>query len=155
MNSKKEQSQYLFFLVDSDLYAIEALVASEIVEYSNITKVPIMPSFVKGVTNIRGNIVPVIDMLDRFGLGKTSICDKTSIVVIKYKDDNGIEIQMGILIDEVYAVDDIDKKDTKEKPEFGTKCDKIFISMMGKYEGRYIAILDTQRILDIKELSKV
>jgi len=155
MNAKKEQSQYLFFLVDNDLYAIEALIASEIVEYSHVTKVPLMPTFVKGVTNIRGNIVPVIDMLDRFGLGKTKICDKTSIVVINYKDEDSVEIQMGILIDEVYAVDDIDINDTKHKPEFGTKCDKKFISKMGKYEGKYIAILDTQKILDIQELSEV
>ena len=154
MSNIKEQSQYLLFLVDDDLYAIKALTASEIVEYSDITKVPMMQSFVKGVTNIRGNIVPVIDMLDRFGIGKTTIGDKTSIVVINY-DEDGTKSQMGILIDEVYAVDDIDSIDTKPVPEFGTKFDKKFISKMGKYEGNYIAILDTQKVLDIKELSKL
>ncbi len=154
MNSlKEEQDQYLFFLVDGDLYAIEALIASEIVEYSDITKVPMMQSFVKGVTNIRGSIVPVIDMLDRFKLGKTKIADKTSIIVINYKDSNDIINQMGILIDEVYEVDNMDT--TKATPEFGTKFDKKFISKMGKYDGNYIAILDVQKILDINELSKL
>ena len=153
MNSEKDQ--YLLFLVGGDLYAIEALIASEIVEYSDVTKVPMMQSFIKGVTNIRGNIVPVIDMLDRFGLGKTDIGDKTSIVVINYEEENGVQIQMGILIDEVYAVDDINKSDTKLAPGFGTKFDRKFIANMGKYEGNYIAILDTQKVLDIKELSKL
>ena len=155
MNNEKEQDQYLFFLVGGDLYAIEALIASEIVEYSDVTKVPMMQPFIKGVTNIRGNIVPVIDMLDRFDLGATDIGDKTSIVVINYKEDNGVQIQMGILIDEVYAVDDINKSDTKSTPGFGTKFNRKFIAKMGKYEGDYIAILDTQKVLDIKELSKL
>lgn len=154
MSSEKEQSQYLFFLIGGDLYGIEALTASEIVEYSHVTKVPMMPSFVKGVTNIRGNIVPVIDILDRFKLGHTGIGDKTSIVVINYTTTDGIQLQMGVLIDEVYAVDDMRQEDIKEAPEFGTKFDKKFILKMGKYEGNYIAILNTQTVLDVKELSK-
>ncbi len=154
MNNEQEQSQYLLFLVGNDLYAIEALKTSEIVEYSHVTKVPMMPSFVKGVTNIRGNIVPVIDMRERFKLGTTVVGDKTSVVVINYKDIAN-EVQMGILIDEVYAVDDIKLEDTKSKPDFGTKFDKKFISKMGKYEGKYIAILDTHAILNVDELSKI
>lgn len=154
MSNDQNESQYLLFLVGGDLYAIEALKTSEIVEYSHITKVPMMPSFVKGVTNIRGNIVPVVDMLDRFRLGSTVIGDKTSVVVINYKDKDD-QVQMGILIDEVYAVDDIKLENTKSKPDFGTKFDKKFISKMGKYEGNYITILDTQAILNIEELSKI
>jgi purine-binding chemotaxis protein CheW len=154
MNNEQEQSQYLLFLVGGDLYAIEALTTSEIVEYSQVTKVPMMPTFVTGVTNIRGNIVPVIDMLDRFKMGATEIGDKTSVVVINYQDASN-EVQMGILIDEVYAVDDIKLDNTKPKPDFGTKFDKKFISKMGKYEGEYIAILDTQAILNVEELSNI
>lgn len=154
MSSKENQSQYLFFSIGGDLYAIRALITSEIVEYSHVTKVPMMPSFVKGVTNIRGNIVPVIDMLDRFKLGTTGIGDKTSIVVINYITKDDIQLQMGILIDEVYAVDDMSHHNIKEVPEFGTKFDKKFILSMGKYEGNYIAILNTQTVLDIEELSK-
>jgi len=154
MNIVEKDSQYLLFLVGGDLYAIKSLITSEIVEYSQVTKVPMMSPFIKGVTNIRGNIVPVIDMLDRIQLGTTDIGDKTSIVVINYKDKDDIEIQMGILIDEVYAVDDIKNQDIKQTPEFGTKFDKKFISEMGKFEGNYIAILDTQKLLNINELSK-
>ena len=149
-----KNDQYLLFLVGEDTYGVEALKAQEIVSYENITKIPMMNRYVNGITNIRGSIVPVIDMLDRFGIGKTTIGDKTSIVVIKY-DEDGVETHMGILIDEVYAVDDISITDVKPVPEFGTKFDKKFISKMCKYEGNYIAILDTQKVLDIKELSKL
>ncbi len=154
MSKQESNNQYLLFLVGGDLYAIKALDTSEIVEYSHVTKVPMMPSFVKGVTNIRGHIVPVIDMLDRFGLQTTEIGDKTSIVVINFLE-NGETLQMGILIDEVYEVDYIQSEDIKTKPDFGSKFDKKFISKMGKYEGKYIAILDTQAILNIEELSKI
>lgn len=153
-NIKIGQNQYLLFYVGGDIYAIEALTTSEIVEYTHITKVPVMPSFVKGVTNIRGNIVPVIDLLNRFNLGVSEINSKTSIVVINYQNDD-IVIQLGIIIDEVYEVDDIQTSHVTEAPEFGSKIDKRFLLRMGKYQGEYISILDTQAILNIQELSKI
>jgi len=146
------KDQYLLFLVGGVLYGVEALKAQEIVEYSNITKVPMMNSFVKGVTNIRGNIVPVIDLLDRFKLGKTVIADKTSIVVINYKKEDEIT-SIGIIIDEVYEVDNIEVANLKKAPEFGSKIDSKYILHMGKYEKKYIAILNTNTILNLNELS--
>ena len=148
------QNQYLFFLVGGVLYAIESLRAREIVEYVGVTKVPMMSSSVKGVTNIRGNIVPIIDLLDRFALGKTVIGDKTSIIVINYKKDN-VSMQIGIIIDEVYEVDNIETSNIKKAPEFGSKVDSKFILNMGKYDKKYIAILNIDTILDIDELSKL
>ena len=148
------QNQYLLFLVGGVLYGVEALKAQEIVEYSSITKVPTMKSFVKGVTNIRGNIVPVIDLLDRFGLGQTSIADKTSIVVVNHEKDEGI-MSIGIIIDEVYEVDSIDVGDLTKAPEFGSKIDAKYILHMGKYNKEYIAILNTNTILNIGELSQL
>ncbi len=148
------QDQYLLFLVGGVLYGIEALKAQEIVEYSSITKVPTMKSFVKGVTNIRGNIVPVIDLLDRFGLGQTSIADKTSIVVVTFEKDESA-MSIGIIIDEVYEVDSIDVEDLTKAPEFGSKIDAKYILHMGKYNKEYIAILNTKTILNIGELSQL
>ncbi|MDA7818375.1 chemotaxis protein CheW [Sulfurimonas sp.] len=147
------KNQYLLFLLDKTLYAIEALHAQEIVEYTQITKVPTMTSSVKGVTNIRGNIVPVIDLMERFNIGKTTIGTKTSIIVMNYNNGED-KIQMGVLIDEVYEVDDIDTSNLKETPKFGSKVDKKFIKKMGRYEKDYIPILDMKVILDIEELSK-
>ena len=148
------ENKYLLFLVGGVLYAIEALKASEIVEYSSITKVPMMSSYVKGVTNIRGNIVPVIDLLDRFGLGNTQKSDKTSIVVVNYNKGE-MPMQIGIIIDEVYEVDNIDPSDIKKAPEFGSKIHAKFILNMGKYDKKYIPILNTDTILDVDELSKL
>jgi len=154
LQNSNAQDQYLLFLVGGVLYGIEALKAQEIVEYHSLTKVPMMQSFVKGVTNIRGNIVPVIDLLDRFKLGQTVVADKTSIVVINYKKDEEI-MPIGIIIDEVYEVDSIEQNNLKKAPEFGSKIDSKYILHMGKYGKEYIAILNTQSILNISELSKL
>jgi len=75
--------QYFLFISNKDIYAIEALNVIEIVEYQNITKVPMMNKFVKGVTNVRGNIIAVVDLLERFGLEETVILDKTSLAIIR------------------------------------------------------------------------
>ena len=154
LESSSIQEQYLLFLVGGVLYGVEALKAQEIVEYSSITKVPTMNSFVKGVTNIRGNIVPVIDLLDRFKLGQTTIADKTSIVVINYEKDEAV-MSIGIIIDEVYEVDSIDVSNLTKAPEFGSKIDAKYILHMGKYNKEYIAILNTKTILSIGELSQL
>jgi len=150
----KTQHQYLLFLVGGVLYAMEALKAKEIVEYIGVTKVPLMNSFVKGVTNIRGNIVPVIDLKDRFDLGQTEIGDKTSIVVVNHTKD-GENLQIGFMIDEVYEVDYIDPSNVKNAPEFGAKINSKYILNMAKYDKEYIAILNIQTILDIAELSQL
>jgi len=155
VDSDEEQptkSQYLLFILDNTLYAIGSLRAQEIVEYSQVTKVPMMSSCVKGVTNIRGNIVPVIDLMQRFDLGTTTIGSKSSIIVINHQSQ-GQEIQMGVIIDEVYEVDDMSSVDLKDTPEFGSKVDKRFVKNMGRYNKDYIAILDMEAILNIDELS--
>lgn len=148
------KDQYLLFLSAGNLFAIEALKVQEIVEYSDVTKVPRMNSYVKGVTNIRGNIVPVVDLIDRFGLGQASIGDKTSIVVVSYQEEEELS-SIGVIIDEVYEVDSIKAKNIKKTPEFGSKVDPKFILHMGKYEKKYIAILNTKTILDVAELSNL
>jgi purine-binding chemotaxis protein CheW len=146
------KNQYLLFYLKGEIYAIKALSTSEIVEYSHITKVPKMHSYVKGVTNIRGNIVPVVDLLDRFGLGISEIGPKSSIVVINYESEDQVT-QLGVIIDEVYEVDDIENSNIRNTPEFGSEIDRKFIVSMGKYRGEYIAILNTQAILNAKELA--
>jgi len=148
------QDQYLLFLVGGELYAMEALKAQEIVEYISVTKVPMMNSFIKGVTNIRGNIVPVIDLQDRFGLSQTKIEDKTSIVVVNYKKDEQTT-QIGVMIDEVYEVDNIAASNIRKTPEFGSKIEARYILNMGKYDNRYIPILNMNTILNVDELSQM
>jgi len=154
MNDMDVQNRYLFFICGEDMYAIKALIVSEIIEYSSITKVPKMSPFVKGVTNIRGNIIPVIDLLERVGLGTTRINDRTSIIVVNHIEDDE-KMQIGIIIDEVYEVDNIFPENIQKTPEFGPKIDTRFILQMGKYGDKYVEILDTQSLLKLDELSKV
>ena len=154
-DTKNKQGQYLLFLVGDILYAIEALKAREIVEYTSITKVPMMHPYVKGVTNIRGSIVPVVDLYERFGFSETTVGDKTSIVVVNHIDADDEAMQIGIIIDEVYEVDVIENEHLKEAPKFGSKINPDFILKMAKYKDGYISILNTDIILDIEELSNL
>ena len=144
--------QYFLFISNMEIYALEALEVVEIVEYQNITKVPMMSNFVKGVTNIRGNIIAVIDLLQRFGLQETVLTDKTSLAILKkrYLDK---ELQIAIIIDEVYEVDDIKSKNIELTPSFGTRIDKKFIQSMAKYNNEFIPILNIDEILNINEIS--
>ena len=149
-----KNDQYLLFLIGEDTYGVEALKAQEIVGYENITKIPMMSSYVSGVTNIRGNIVPVIDLLDRFGLGKSTISEKTSIVVINYENEDE-STQIGVIIDEVFEVETITGENIKSKAAFGSKIDIKFINQMGKYRDDYIPLLDVDAILDYDDLSEL
>jgi purine-binding chemotaxis protein CheW len=144
--------QYFLFISNNDIYAIEALDVIEIVEYQNITKVPMMSNFVKGVTNIRGNIIAVVDLLQRFELEETKVLDKTSLAILRKKHLDK-ELQIAIIIDEVYEVDNISDVNIEHTPNFGTRVDKKFIKSMAKYNDEFVPILDIDAILDIEEIS--
>ena len=144
--------QYFLFISNQEIYAFDSLDVVEIIEYQNITKVPMMNKFVKGVTNIRGNIIAVIDLLERFGLNETIVSDKTSLVILKKSYDNK-ELQIAIVIDEVYEVDNISDINIEETPAFGTQVDKRFIKNMAKYNDEYIPVLNIDSVLDVEELS--
>ncbi|MCU7836793.1 MAG: chemotaxis protein CheW [gamma proteobacterium symbiont of Taylorina sp.] len=150
--SSNEKNQYFLFVANKDIYAITALEVIEIVEYQNITKVPMMSDFVSGVTNIRGNLIAVIDLLQRFGIKQTQIYDTTSLVILRKRHFNK-ELQIAVIIDQVYEVDDISAENIESTPDFGTRIDKYFIKNMAKYNDEYIAVLDIDTVLDIKELS--
>ena len=145
--------QYFLFISGGDIYAMDALLVAEIVEYQSITKVPMMKSCVKGVTNVRGNIIAVVVLLDRFELGETKVSARTSLAIIKtiHLDKT---INIAIIIDEVYEVDNISDIHMKVSPDFGTKINKKFIKFIGRYNNQDIAILNTDTILNIKELAK-
>ncbi len=150
------ENQYLLFLIDDEIYGMDAKKVIEIVEFTPFTKVPNMQPFVKGVTNIRGDIIPLIDLKSRFNFSDVEITKRTSIIVTKV--ENRIKdtiMKIGMIVDEVYEVDDIDEENMQEAPEFGTKIDNYFIKNMAKYNNKYIYILDIDHVLNYNELSKV
>ncbi len=144
--------QYFLFVSNKEIYAVEALEVVEIVEYQSLTKIPMMQKFVKGVTNVRGNIIPVVDLALRLGFEETVICDKTSLAILR-KNHNDKILQIAIIIDEVHEVDNINDKLIEPTPSFGTKVDKTFIASMAKYNNEYTPILNIDALLDIDIIS--
>ena len=151
--NKNDGKQYFLFISGGDIYAMDALLVAEIVEYQNITKVPMMQSCIKGVTNVRGNIITVVDLQDRFNLGQTKLTPRTSLAIVK-KTHHDKTVDIAIIIDEVYEVDYISDESLKFSPDFGTKINKAFIKNIGRYNEKDIAILNTDKILNISDLAK-
>ena len=160
----QDGEQYLFFIVGDDLYGISSDVVIEMVEYQGLTKVPMMKPYVKGVTNIRGSIISVIDLQGRFGFGESEIGERSSLIIVKKKvfrtgseeeEANESEEMMAIVVDRVYEVGYISDKDIKGVPAFGTKIPVQYIKDMAMYKNEYIALLNIDTILDYSEISQL
>ncbi len=147
-----DSEQYFLFVSGGDKYALKASVVSEILENHSLTKVPKCATCIQGILNIRGSLVSVIDLLNRFGLDKTEINNRTSIVVVRlFQNDK--EHMVGILIDEIFEVDGLDKNSMRNTPSFGTKIDARFIKYIARYSGEDIFILDEDEVLNIADLA--
>jgi purine-binding chemotaxis protein CheW len=154
LSLNQEGDQYLFFSCNNDIYAIDALRVMEIIEYQSYTKVPMMQKFVKGITNIRGDLIAVVDLKEFFEFGETIRDKKTSMIILNVKNRDEY-IKIAIIIDEVFETKYLNEEDIKNAPEFGMKIDTKFIKNMCKYSGNYIPILDIDKLLDVKQLSKI
>ncbi|WP_294877848.1 chemotaxis protein CheW [Sulfurimonas sp. RIFOXYB12_FULL_35_9] len=148
------EHQYLTFYVQDEQLGIGILAIKEIIEFAVITKVPQMSRFVLGITNVRGNVIPVIDLSDRLGLGVSDVMRRTCIVIVEVKEDGEV-FEIGLLIDAVNQVYDIYPTDTEDTPNFGSRIRKDFIKFMGKVENQFIAIISIERLLSIRELANL
>ena len=146
------KKQYFLFLLNQEMYAINTSDVIEIVDAQNITKVPTMNKFIEGVTNIRGNLIAVVNLEYRLNLKNVSSCEQTYFAILKKKHLDK-EVQIAVMIDEAFEVDDIKTEDIESTPDFGTSIDKDFIKDMVKYEDEYIAVLDIDTLLEIKDIS--
>lgn len=126
----------------------------EIIQYTQITRVPMMQSFIAGITNIRGNVIPVIDLSDRLGMGRSPIDKKTCVITFE-ADIGGEAAEVGMIIDVVDQVYELGRNQRLDSPEFGSKVRKKFIQMMAKIDTRFITVLDIQGLLNLDEISKV
>lgn len=142
--------QYLTFLLGNELYAASIKKIKEIIEYSPLTEVPMMPHFIRGVINLRGRAVPVVDLLARFGKGGTPAGARTCIVILETEWD-GAPLEMGILVDAVNEVMDLYDQDVEAPPSFGARPGTRFILGMGKVADKFVIILDTDRLLSTEE----
>jgi len=150
-SATSEEHQYLTFSVSKETFAIAVLDTKEIIELTTITHVPQMQSFVAGVTNVRGKVIPVIDLGIRLGISDEKEENKTCIIVETTHDNERLEV--GLIIDAVDQVYAILPETTEITPNFGTRVRKEFIARMAKVGETFISILDLARLLDINELS--
>jgi purine-binding chemotaxis protein CheW len=151
--SPQESGQYLTFVLGGEVYALGILKIKEIIQYGDLTEVPMMPNFIRGVINLRGRVVPVVDLAARFGRGVTSVSRRTSIVIIEMEQNEESEGQsIGIMVDAVNEVVDIAASEIEPPPSFGAKIRPDFISGMAKQTGRFIIVLNLDQVLSMEEM---
>lgn len=142
---------YLTFQLDEEIFAVEVFRVREVLELNKITKVPRMPDFMSGVINLRGSVVPVIDLRLKFGMTKTEKTIDTCIIVLEIEID-GENIVIGTLADSVQEVFEIDPENIEPAPKIGTRLKTEFIKGMGKREEVFLMILDINKIFSSEEL---
>ena len=149
-----EQHQYLTFLLADEMFAIGILSIREIIEYGVVTDVPMTPPFIRGVLNLRGAVVPVIDLALRFGRPARENTKRTCIVIVEIEAANGSQ-QMGVVVDAVNEVLEIPASEVEPPPEFGARIRNDFIKGMGKIDGKFVIVLDLNRVMSIDEVAVV
>ncbi len=147
------KEQYLTFFIRGEEYAVGILRVREIIEYETVTRVPTMPSHVRGVINLRGAVLPVIDLAAKFGHGETVPSRTTCIAVVETVTDDE-QLVVGLIADSVSEVLDIDAAQIEPPPAFGTNVRVDFLTGMGKLDGRLVLVLDLDRILTPVELQQ-
>ena len=146
--------QYLTFSLSGEMFAVGILHVKEIIEYGNVTEIPMMPAFIRGVINLRGAVVPVVDLAARFG-GKASQISKRSCIVIIEIRDGELHQDIGIVVDAVSEVLEIPRAEIEPPPSFGAKIRADFIDGMGKVAGKFVIILNIDRVLSVEEIASL
>ena len=152
MTENSQQTQYLTFHLAGEQYAVGILKVKEIIEYGTLTLVPQTPPCVRGVINLRGNVVPVIDLAIKFGMPQSPITDRTCIVIVEV-DMEGETTVMGVVADSVSQVIDLPSSEILPPPAFGTRIKVDFLHGMGKADKKFFLILDIDKVLTAAELS--
>ncbi len=145
------EGKYLTFTLAEEEYGIGILKIKEIIGMMPITTVPQTPEFVKGVINLRGKVIPVMDLRLRFGMDSMAYTERTCIIVVEIDGSNGT-IQIGIVVDSVSEVLSIKGEDIEDTPTFGTKLNTEYILGMAKMEGGVKILLDIDRVLSEGEI---
>lgn len=153
LDAVQEQQQYLTFMLGGETYAIGILAIKEIIEYSNLTEVPMMPAYICGVINLRGSVVPVVDLSMRFGNTRTELTRRTCIVIIEVVSEDEDQQILGVVVDAVNEVLEIPPSQIEAPPAFGAKIRTDFISGMGKLDDKFVIILRVDKVLSVDELS--
>ena len=146
-----ETNQFLTFSLEGEQYAVSVLKVREVLEYTRITKIPRTASFMKGIINLRGIGVPVIDLRSKFGMEEVAPTKDSSIVVMEVQGGED-KVVIGALADAVQEVVDLEPSNIEPPPRFGTRLATDFILGMGKKDGAFIIILDIDKIFTTEEV---
>jgi purine-binding chemotaxis protein CheW len=147
----EQTHQYLTFVLAGEVFAMGILAIKEIIEYADLTVVPMMPEYVRGVINLRGSVVPVIDLSVRFGKPSSPVTKRTCIVIIEIVA-SGERHVLGVVVDAVNAVLDIPASEIEPPPAFGASIRTDFIQGMGKVNGKFVVLLDVDHVLAADEM---
>nr|WP_051360403.1 chemotaxis protein CheW [Candidatus Symbiobacter mobilis] len=151
-----EEKQYLTFMLGGEMFSLSILCIKEIIWYSNLTEVPMMPSCIRGVINLRGAVVPVMDLSTRFAKPSTPVTKSTCIVIIELETGSEGEHQnMGVVVDSVQAVLEIPTSEIEPPPTFGAKIRSDFIEGIAKVNGKFVILLNVARVLSTEEISQM
>lgn len=148
MNASSDTAQYLTFMLGGEQFAVGILAIKEIIEYGGLTEVPMMPDCIRGVINLRGAVVPVMDLSARFGRALSVPGKRTCIVIVETEQDGERQVS-GVVVDAVNAVLDIAAADIQPAPSFGTRIAADFIMGMGRVDGKFVILLDVARVLAV------
>lgn len=149
-----ETVQYLTFRLADEIFAFDVAKVREILEITTITKIPQSPEFMRGVINLRGNVVPVIDLRLNFGMQRTEQTINTCIIVVEV-NLQGEVLVLGVLADSVQEVVEMEPESIEPSPRLGTRLNTEFIKGMGKIENNFVMILDIDRIFSAEDLLKI
>jgi purine-binding chemotaxis protein CheW len=149
-----EAAQYLTFTLGEEVFALDIVQVREVLDFTPVTRVPRTPEFMRGVINLRGNVVPVVDMRMKFGLDATEQGVNTCIIIVEVSVDGETTV-LGALADSVREVLDLEPDQIEPAPRIGTRLNTEFIKGMGKQDEQFIIILDIDRIFSRTELESV
>jgi len=150
----QEPAQYLTFVLAGEAFAIGILCIKEIIEYAQLTAVPMMPPCVRGVINLRGAVVPVMDLQARFGRQPSGVTKRTCIVIVEVQSGSDSQV-IGVVVDAVNEVIEIAAADIEPPPAFGARIRTDFIHGMGKVKGRFVILLNVDQVLSLEEVSSL
>ncbi len=144
--ANKQPGKYLTVVLDNEAYGLNVLKIREIIRMQKITPVPQMPAFVKGVINLRGRVIPIVDLRVKFGL-KAEFAERTCIVVVQVKLAHDQVVQMGLIVDSVEEVVNLTAQEIEPVPEFGTRIDTTYLLGMAKIKDQVKTLLDIDRVV--------
>jgi len=149
-----QRNQYLTFTLSGETFAMEIRYIREILQYGGVTLVPLMPDFIRGVINLRGAVVPVIDLSVRFQRPPTEPTKRTCTVILEVGSDEHLST-LGVMVDNVSEVLDIQTSEIEPAPSFGSSLRADFIQGVGKVSGKFVILLDVNQVVSVEELASL